>query len=85
MDTAPKGLIGTEVTVWSTSGSSGWSDTGTLVSVEEPWICIRKPEGLFYFCIYLVRLIKVPNREPEAAEDDPRSLPIPADEGDPAP
>jgi hypothetical protein len=67
-------LIGVQVDVWSTYGTSEHSDRGTLEACSERWLRIRTAEGVI-LCFHTdkVRLVKGRSRPP-----GPAALPIPA-------
>jgi len=51
-------LIGKKVVVFSNSGQTERQDIGTLESVEDPWLKIKKGSETLVFCLYNVRLVK---------------------------
>jgi len=60
MNEALKDLIGEEVTVWSNSGDTYYTDTGTLEAYDHPWVRIRRSnEELLCFSAYNIRLLKL--------------------------
>jgi hypothetical protein len=63
MSTEFESLIGESVQIWSNSAQQGYTDTGTLVGYDEPWVLLRTEAGdLLCFPIYNVRLVKCTTR-----------------------
>lgn len=52
-------LVGKKVTVFSVQGGGERQDVGTLESVDDAWMRVRKSENeLLYFNTFHVRLVK---------------------------
>ena len=52
-------LIGQRVQVWTNGAQQGFTDTGTLVAFEDPWLVLSADGEVLCFPLHNIRLIKV--------------------------
>jgi ferredoxin-fold anticodon binding domain-containing protein len=53
-----RGLVGSQVRVYSIQGQSEASDTGLLEAFDDNWVCLNQDGERLYFSVHRIRLIK---------------------------
>ena len=53
-----RGLIGSQVQIYSVRGQAEVSDAGTLEAFDDAWVCLSQEGEKLYFSVYRIRLIK---------------------------
>jgi hypothetical protein len=59
-------LVGQRVQVWTNGAQQGFTDTGTLVAFEDPWLVVHADSGLLCFPLHNVRLVKAVGKTQDA-------------------